>query len=234
MTYSLPALTLGPRSPISWPVIRPWYFDKDCVLALMPEINTKWIDHSGHGNDGTLTGCSKVISRRIGDAVEFEASGEMVTVAGDSSLDSTDYITLEIWIDLLTPTDSYGYAFCKEEGSPWSIYFQGPLAPRKLNFRVATTDKTGNVIVDAIAEGIHHVVGTYDGDQPKLYVDSVLVGTGIDFGGAILDDAGDDINIGNLASGVRDYLGQISEVRIYHRALALWEIKARYDQGKPS
>ncbi len=75
-----------------------------------------------------------------------------------------------------------------------------------------------DVLTSAFNDAWHHVAGTYDGKQVKLYVDGKLVA------GTIASTT-HHVNIGrNSERTVRQYNGVIDDVRIYHVALPTSEI----------
>jgi hypothetical protein len=78
--------------------------------------------------------------------------------------------------------------------------------------------------VDSSFNGVwHHLAGTYNGSQVKLYVDGVLQDI-VDHTGSI-DSTTFNVNIGrNSEETDRFYDGVIDEVRIYDRALSQGEI----------
>jgi len=78
--------------------------------------------------------------------------------------------------------------------------------------------------VDDSFNGVwHHVAGTFDGNQLRLYVDGSLADS-MDYTGAIATSTY-PVNIGrNSQETGRLYEGAIDEVRIYNRALSEGEI----------
>ena len=69
----------------------------------------------------------------------------------------------------------------------------------------------------------HHIAGTYDGNQLRLYVDGGLVDSE-DYLGSI-NSTTNPVNIGrNSQQTTRLYEGAIDDVKIYNRALSAGEI----------
>ena len=69
----------------------------------------------------------------------------------------------------------------------------------------------------------HHVAGTFDGNQLRLYIDGGLANS-MDYTGSIASTTF-PVNIGrNSQETDRLYRGAIDEIRIYNRALSEGEI----------
>ncbi|MHC4175072.1 MAG: LamG-like jellyroll fold domain-containing protein, partial [Planctomycetota bacterium] len=134
-------------------------------------------------------------------------------------------ITLAAWIktDSLTDLDtvvSLGYA--------WRLYADSSL---NMAFECGNTQPSSRVIGSQnVNDGIwHHLVGTYDGSQSRLYVDGQLDGS-VDASGSI-ESLGDTYFgcIGALYKrndgAARNFFnGLIDDVRIYDRALSAEEV----------
>ena len=84
---------------------------------------------------------------------------------------------------------------------------------------------TGNTV---IGDGTwHHVVGTYDGNALRIYVDGMLDATKII--GAQSIDVSADLQIGRHFQVLNNTLGgELSQVRIYARALNDTEVLDLY------
>lgn len=76
----------------------------------------------------------------------------------------------------------------------------------------------------------HHVVGTYDGSNLKLYVDGVLADTEAISGSLATNSRG--LSIGASDDGSNAWPGAIDEVKIFNHALNLDEIRAEYNAQK--
>ena len=80
----------------------------------------------------------------------------------------------------------------------------------------------------------YHYVGVYDGATVSAYLNGVQVATAAFAGGAIAAGTGPDINIARNPTYAGDYfIGAISDVRIYKRALSAAEILALYQAVTP-
>jgi len=80
----------------------------------------------------------------------------------------------------------------------------------------------------------YHYAGVYDGTTVSAYLNGVQVASAAFAGGAIAAGTGPDINIArNPTYGGDSFIGAISDVRIYKRALSAAEILALYQAVTP-
>jgi len=181
-------------------------------------------DSSGNGNDGTLVGGPTwAAAGRIGAALSLDGVDDYVNCGNGASLDITDRVTLAAWVK--TGDAANG------EHNPYVV---------KGDTSYALKHNTGNTIEFFIYDGTwyaansavvttdfnnewHHVAGTYDGVQLKVYVDGVVVGSNLHTG--VIASAAYEVNIGRDAqNATRLYKGLIDDVRIYHGVLPKSEI----------
>ncbi|MBP8304535.1 MAG: discoidin domain-containing protein, partial [Phycisphaerae bacterium] len=205
-----PALDLTPPAPP--------------VLAGHWKLDGNGQDSSGNGNHGTLTGGPAWVSAgRISGALDLDGIDDYVDCGAGASLDITDQVTVCAWIrpddvgnsehnEFVAKGDT-GYALKHEVNNrlEFFVYDEGwysaslPVEPAAFNGQW------------------HHVAGTYDGHQVKLYVDGVLVASLVHEG--VIASAAYNVNIGrNSQETTRFYDGQIDDVRIYHGVLSRTEI----------
>ena len=219
--------------PFRLPHIRPIYIDNSCVLCLLPEIGSKWLDCSRYSNNGAIIGAI-LKQGRCGAALWFDGVNDYIDCGNDVSLNPTDAVTVETWIKLdaasegktssipiIRRNDAYllrrdgvvngGYfSFFIYDGTSWELGVNSGFSP---------------------AFGVwYHIIGTYDGQHVKIYVNGRLKGSSVRTGAMPLNGNNTVIGFWNT-----DYFpGLIDEVRIYNRALLAEEIKNLYFAGKPN
>jgi Concanavalin A-like lectin/glucanases superfamily len=224
-----------------------WHFD---------EANTTTPDSSGHNNTGTLNGTVSLVSGKWENGLAFGGvSNDDVEVPDSPSLDITDAITLEAWIN---PTDFAKHdPSVESDGNIYIISKDSDTLGRSYGLGVSDPNEGGTVSCGAsgphafmivftgggvgiacaekpLTLGVwHHLAGTYDkntGDV-DIYVDGVLDGT---------DSTSGNINVGgaNVEIGARQYStargffrGIIDEGRIWDRALGADEILSSAQAG---
>ncbi|HNS22032.1 MAG TPA: discoidin domain-containing protein [Sedimentisphaerales bacterium] len=182
------------------------------------------LDSSGNGNHGTLAGGpTYVTAGRIGASLNLDGIDDYVNCGTGATLDITDAVTLSAWIK----PDDAGYSehnpFVAKGDTSYSLkhntgntieFFIYDGAWYAANSEVLTVDFNGTW---------HHVAGTYDGVQLKLYVDGALVASNLHTGD--IDSVTYAVNIGRDSQNTdRFYDGQIDDVRIYRGALPKSEV----------
>ncbi len=195
------------------------------VLVGWWKLNNDAKDSSGNGNNGTLVGAPTwAAAGKIGAALSLNGTADYVDCGNGASLNIADKVSLSAWIKPATVGNSTHQDFvCKGDNS-FSIkhhasnyiqfYVYSAAAYRNANSAVQTT---------AFNDAWHHVAGTFDGTQLKLYIDGQLV-TSTVYAGAI-NVATYNVQIGhNSQQTTRFYNGLIDDVRIYQGALPKSEV----------
>jgi uncharacterized repeat protein (TIGR01451 family) len=192
-------------------------------------------DHSGYGNDGTVSGATWTGSGKNGGALSFDGVDDWVTALNNfASLDLTTGMTLEAWVKSTSNTgwrpvihkDGTGsepglsYAMYGSDFSwPPSGYATTTTGPAEWLHAVGASQLTLNTWT--------HLAVTYDGASLKLYVNAVLVSTLARTGPMITTSA--PLRIGGSPVvpnpvGPQFFKGLIDDVRIYNIALTQGQI----------
>ena len=192
-------------------------------------------DLSGNGNDGAITGSAWAVSNR-GTALNFDGSDYIeLPAAADSSGQSER--TLSIWFarDSLVTTVAL-YSECV--GVYWrnTIYIRGG-AGYSWDTRDTSTGDTGGRDNDLDVTA-PNVIGTWynlvcvysvSAGTKTMYLDGVLLGSTATGVNPFTATASDFFRIGDdVGGGWSDYLGKVSQVAIYNRALTPSEIASLY------
>lgn len=187
-------------------------------------------DSSGEANHGTVNGATWIAGALGPHALRFDGD-DGVAVGDRTSLEPT---TLTVSLCLRSPTLPPHYSILLSEGlegcdcASYAIVkdVQGNIA-----FYTCTgTSANSSPLVpqDGVWDGNwHRIVGTYDGDFVRIYLDGVLVGSpvaGVTPSYSLSTHS--DFQIGNLgACGVRGFVGDIDEVGVWDGALSDSEIE---------
>lgn len=146
-------------------------------------------------------------------ALSFPGSpGAQITVADSTSLDITNKITLEAWIQVGALDKPWQAIVTK--GESWGITrFQ---ESARLAFRTTSggvpDDLVGSTAL--VAGRWYHLAATWDGIDKRLYLDGLLDAKAAWSGP--LDVGADDLAIGgNAASAAREFNGMIDDVRVW-------------------
>jgi len=202
----------------------------DCMSRLVAH----WNFNEGHGliahdascNDlhGTLVGDPQWVEGPpgLGVALDFDGDGDYVDCGSSTLFDLTNQITVAAWVKIRTVPGDWT-SIVNKGLTAWRL--ETLYDTRRMHF--AVTDEH-YVNSDAnIPDGEwHHVCGTYDGANIRLYIDG-----GQDTASPAAYSGGVATNTRNLLIGRysgswlrRDWDGLIDEVRIYDYALSQDEV----------
>jgi len=149
-------------------------------------------------------------------------------VHDNESLDMTDAISAECWVYWKQTTASNDSGLL----SRWD----GATGRQFLIYHNTTTSvqfyiDNANSQYQSMTEGWHHIVGTYDKVNRKIYVDGVLRDT--DAQTTSIPSSDDKIEIGTYShTASKSTEDTIAQPRIYNRALTAEEVQRSYDSGK--
>jgi hypothetical protein len=196
---------------------------------------------------GTILGAPKlgVAGALHGDpdtALAFTAGGQFVSAGGNFDFVGRAPFTLEAWVNLTGVDDEYRHLFTKdlETGGAREQYgmyvraappYGGSLV---LERWVANTKRfavyTGSIGGSASPIALnawHHVVGTYDGTNLVLYVDTAKVASMEDTTQQASKDVPFVFGGKNASEGT--LLGSMDEVAVYASALSAARVKAHFE-----
>jgi len=200
----------------------------------LPELVAHWkldeydgytaYDSAGE-NHGTLYGGPdwQPAGGQAGGALQLDGVDDYVDCGNDDSLNIVDEITLAVWVK----TNDAG----NSENNPYVIKGDYSYALKHyvfnyIEFFIYDNDwwQTVRYPVDSSFNGVwHHLAGTYNGSELKLYIDGGLEAT-TPYAGSI-NISTYNVNIGrNPEIPGRLYGGMIDDVRIYNYTLTSDEI----------
>lgn len=194
-------------------------------------------DNSGNNNNGTITGPTWSASGKFGAALSFDGSNDIVDIPDASSLDLTNGMTIEAWVN---PSNVTGYKtiLCKENGTSNLAYTlaannntsgaanQRPNSRIRIGSNTRTVTGTSKLTLNTWM----HLACTYDGATMRFYQNGVQVSTFATTGNMAVTTNLLRIG-GSPALGTQYFAGLIDEVRIYNRALSQAEIQT--DMNSP-
>jgi hypothetical protein len=189
-------------------------------------------DESGNGYDGSVQGASLISDRfgAAGFAYAFDGMNDEIVMRDTTNLNlSSGGLTLCAWVALTgNNIDQHvvskhvcgspnGYIIAVYENKPF--FFVGGDIRLLMATDPLPTDGSW-----------HSIVGTFDGEVQRLYVDGLLVGT-LAKAYTTLNDA--PLKVGRYTGGAGCYtpgyfFGYIDDVRVYSRALTTNEVVALY------
>ena len=182
-----------------------------------------------NANNGTLLGGTTYAPGKVGQAFQFGAVGDQVSVPTGGFPIGTNDRTIECWvyINSFIPGEGADFAFYGTSESDGGSYIVGAYSDQRLFFSQWGSGIFGPVLT---TNQWYHVAVTSEGTNTTLYLDGTNVASGyVPFS----TPAGTQLFIGGIYYQFATYqmLGLIDEVSIYNRALSSNEIAAIYDAG---
>src|SRR3989344_7398962 len=151
-----------------------WSFN-DNDMAQSPS-NTFAMDRSGNENNGILTNCPTRAIGKIGQGLSFDVSNDYVSFGNASSLNPATAITISAWINTSAPMTNFAMIVNKDSGVPdnsqYTLRMNGTTGKAMfLAEGAGLITASGNTILNA--NQWYHVVGTYDGNNTRFYLNGV-------------------------------------------------------------
>lgn len=196
-------------------------------------------DTSDSKGSYTLTNNNSVAFNqgKFGNGADFGSSNTTKWL-GNSSFTRPSLMTVSAWVK---PTATSGLAMYAVGGDDAAIgknerSFQLVIldSTNQARFLVFTNNSTFAYVVStsSVIDGNwHHIAGTYDGSNVKLYIDGVYQGASA-LSGTV--NAGTNIGIGrasDIGDNTPNYSGMIDDVAIFSRALSASEVASLYAEG---
>ena len=186
-------------------------------------------DASENGNDGELVGDIKEVEGKFGKALEFPgASGNYVLVEGNESLGLSE-CTITAWIKTEVIEGEGAIVTNMPNNKPRNYNLRAEGAGNVAFVFTTNNDWTYTTGPTTVNDGSwHHVAGTYDGKDSRVYIDGKL-DVEAPQGPMDASPAG-PVTIGGTVQG-HFFTGVIDDVGIFNTALEIDEIKSIMDDG---
>jgi hypothetical protein len=204
-------------------------------LALDPSLVAWWkldetagtiaFDSSDNGIDGTLQGNPQWVEGMIKGALDFDGDGDYVDCGNDAILNFDDEITVSAWVYIRSITTAWMSAVAKGENA-WRLSVNG--TSQTIHFGItywSNANYATNGTIDVPFNEWHHLTGTFDGTDIKLYIDGVLDSTTAGTSGMGISSTNLLIGENPEATG-RYWDGLIDEVGVFNRAFTIAEIQS--------
>ena len=192
-------------------------------------------DKSRHMNHGMCVNETNIIQTKEGtSAFSFNGVNDYVNCGNDTMLNPTDAITVELWakVDGVAMGESL-YAPMIRRNNTYLLRVDKGTIGVTFNFFIysGTGWEPGTYSVYQFAFGVwHHIVGTYDRQHVRIYVNGKLNGSSAKTGAIYISGGNTVIGFWNNEF----FPGLIDEVRVYNQALSAEEIRNLYFAGKPN
>jgi hypothetical protein len=180
-------------------------------------------------NNGTLVGGTTYAPGEVGQAFQFSAVGDQVSVPTSGFPIGTNDRTIECWvyINSFIPDEGANFAFYGTNNENGGSYILGAYSDQRVFFSQWGSGIFGPALT---TNQWYHVAVTSEGTNTTLYLDGTNVGSGyLPFN----TPADSQLFIGGIYYQFATYqmIGLIDEVSIYNRALSSNEIAAIYNAG---
>ncbi len=191
-------------------------------------------------NSGELEGNPKVVSGKVGNALEFNGENG-VKIPGNNSLNfnGKEEMTVAAWVNAANESPVVGVvAGCcgtivaQRDMNGWALRFDGRNPNTEMTLIVQPQWQGNKVLgVPPFPKNTwHHMVGIVNKNELLLYIDGKLA-VEADYNGPMSSN-GTATEIGHASDG--GFIGIIDEVVIYNRAVSDGEAKQLYQaQGLP-
>jgi hypothetical protein len=187
------------------------------------------IDSSGNGLNGKLVGDARIVSDLVrGNVLSLDGDGDYVDCGNNQAFDITNSITVTAWVNITTVPTIWTSIVNKGE-TAWRLSTYRD--QRRFHFAInpGATGPYINGNIEVAAGEWHHVCGTYDGANIRLYVDGVEDPNSPMANSRGITTNGEPVYIGgNSEKPGRYWNGLIDDVRIYSYALSEAEVKELY------
>ena len=191
-----------------------------------PGSGTTWTDLSGRGNNGTLTN-GPTYSSENGGSIVFDGVNDYINGVHNTQLNITGDITVECWFRVTNTRSDWVRVFGKGDSTNRTVglwYHQSSSV--FLYQRYGTSNMNAQYNATVSLNTWYHMVGTSSSNNHTLYLNNVVRGTSTT--GTTFASSTDPYKVGH--GNIHFYhIGNVSNCRIYNRALTATEIQQYYN-----
>jgi hypothetical protein len=182
-------------------------------------------DSSGAGNNGTIVGTpTYVAAGKVGASLKLNGTTDYVDCGNAASLNISDVITLSAWIKPATLANSAYQTFISKGDNAYVLAQSNTNLLQLSIYDTGAWYQANSVAVTTAFNGSwHHVAGTFDGTEIRLYIDGKMASSALRVGAINIDTY--VLSLGrNSQQASRLFNGEMDDVRIYHGVLSTSDI----------
>ena len=198
---------------------------------------TTTYDHSGNGNNGTLTSIteSSWVPGRLGSALDFDGGADYITVSDATPIDIQNAITISSWVYI----DDFGadsFIITKRtlDTTEANYFLRIDAVSNNLLFGLYDGSWQSKESVQTLTSGAwHHVAITYDEANIIFYIDGVAEAAQAFTATLIPNDADLKIGRANSTPLPRYWDGRLDDIRLYNYDRTPGQIIEDMNAGHP-
>jgi len=182
-------------------------------------------DSSGAGNNGTIVGApTYVAAGKIGASLKLNGLADYVTCGNAAPLNMTDAVTVAAWIKPRTFANAAYQTFISKGDHAYVLAHTSGNVLQLAIYDGTWYSANSAAVTSMMNNSWHHIAGTYDGTQVRLYVDGVMAGSALHTGVIATDTYVLALGTNSEYLTTRLFAGEMDDVRVYHGALPTAEI----------
>ena len=203
-------------------------------------LNNSLADSTSNANNGANVGSTNSTSGKIGDARDFTALSNRVTVPNAASLKPTSQLTLSAWVKRNGSQVSYAKPlwFGQGNNAPWGPYgFEmDGASDTALDFHISSNSLDYYIFptTSLASASWYYVTGTYDGTTIKYYINGTLQGSQAASFTIGNYDATNGLGLGDRYQSGEEWNGYVDEVKVASTARTQGWVQTEYNnQNSP-
>jgi len=198
-----------------------------------PATPTSNKDSTSNQNDPTFNGSMTLedqVAGKIDGSVDFDGTDDFANVSNHESLQFTNSLTIEAWINFSSFGSGSDVSIILRKGEENPNNYQLAVNDQKLALTIEENDGEGlNSSASLSTMTWYYVAGTWDGTTRKVYIDGLENGSDSKSGSIVPDSRAIYVG-GRLGAGLSN--GIIDEVRVSATSRNESWIKASYESGR--
>ena len=204
-------------------------------LASYPGSGTTWYDISGNNNNGTLTNGPTFSGIGKQAAIVFDGVNDYIDISNTSAL-NPPVMSISAWFNLSTLVTnqniiSKGYTSLASPYISYTLkmYDLSPYNTIQMQASIGGTIYLVTSATTLTTNTWYSVVGTYDGNIFKLYINGVQDANTTSISGSITS-YNTPVQVGRWGTQGSQYLnGKVALAQIYNRALSATEVQQNFN-----
>ena len=197
-----------------------------------------WLDSSGNGNNGTITGATW--EKELGNFFDFNGSSDNVTIS-PTSFNNASALTVEAWLNKDDNNTFYTFTTLRSTANN-SVKFllalntNGTLRLDSASGTSFLTLYSGNTSYQTEVNQWHHVAASidYNSKDWAIYLDGEKIANGTNSSIRGATQFNPDLFAIGMNYNQQYFNGQIGQYRVYNIALSETQIRQNYNFTKPS